>query len=138
MGIRRKSRECALQMLYQWDITGIPIDNGIQGFEDRYPLSVRKFSRELVMGTIEHLGEINAIIAEASENWDIERMPYIDRNILRLAVFEIKYRDDIPYKVSINEAIELGKKFGSDQSGKFINGILDNITPRPSEKQSLK
>jgi transcription antitermination protein NusB len=131
MGLRRQGRECALQILYQFDITGksysIPIDRN----QLDYPADVKAFANELVDGTLENLGEIDSVISEFSENWDISRMSYIDRNILRLAVYEIRFRQDIPYKVSINEAIELGKKYGSDQSGKFINGVLDKIVIKP-------
>jgi N utilization substance protein B len=131
MGIRRKARECALQILYQRDITRQNSDEVEAGFELKYPVAVQSFAMELVNGTLGNLGEIDGSIAEASDNWDLSRMSFIDRNILRLAVFEIRFRDDIPFKVSINEAIELGKKFGSDQSGNFINGILDRIVVKP-------
>jgi len=81
----------------------------------------------VVRGVVERKGEIDRMIAGASEHWRLERMDRVDRNILRMGVFEIVYCDDIPYKVAINEAIELGKRFGSEDSGGFINGILDRI-----------
>ena len=131
MGLRRKGREFALQTLYQLDITGKTGDAAADLHELKYPADVKSFAVELVEGTLENLGAIDGIITEFSENWDLSRMSFVDRNILRLAVYEIRFRQDIPFKVSINEAIELGKKYGSDQSGKFINGVLDKIVIRP-------
>jgi len=87
----------------------------------------RAFARELALGTCEKMKEIDSLIRQSSRNWRLERMSRLDRSILRLAVFEILYREDIPPKVSIDEAVELGKRFGNRESGKFINGILDDI-----------
>jgi len=88
---------------------------------------VKAFARELVAGTLGQRGEIDALIATAAENWELSRLAAVDRNILRLAVHELASRPDIPAKVSINEAIELGKRFSTAQSGGFINGILDRV-----------
>ena len=120
-------------MLYQWDIAGNKSLKPGDDFNLPYPEVVRTFALELVSGTWDNLGDIDAIISDSSENWNISRMSFIDRNILRLAVVEIRFRTDIPFKVSINEAIELGKKFGSDQSSNFINGVLDKIVIKPEE-----
>lgn len=87
----------------------------------------RGFARRLVMGVTEHQDALDRLISEASENWRLERMSRVDRNILRIGVFEVLYLQDIPAKVSIDEAVELGKVYGSDDSASFINGVLDNV-----------
>ena len=91
------------------------------------PLSIRPFAEQLVQGVELHQEEIDRLIASASEHWRLERMSIVDRNILRLALFEMLYCSDIPPKVSINEAVDIGKSFGTEESGAFINGILDHI-----------
>jgi N utilization substance protein B len=91
---------------------------------------VRDYSAQLVKGTFANLAEIDALIAEYSEHWDIDRMPTIDRNILRSAIYELLYRNDIPRKVVINEAVEMAHRFSTPDSGKFINGILDKLMAR--------
>ena len=88
---------------------------------------VQPLVRWLARGAYEHRGEVDSLIKRFSEHWRLERMPTVDRNILRLAIYELLYRPDIPAKVSINEAVDLGKKYGSEDSGSFINGILDRI-----------
>ena len=82
---------------------------------------------KLVNGVLETKGELDALIDRFSKNWDISRMSCVDRNVMRIAVFELRYCDDIPPKVSINEAVDVGKKFGTEESGAFINGIMDSI-----------
>lgn len=139
MGQRRKSREVALQMLYQLEMTGQAPHEVIDLFyelaaeeEDRkagVAMSARPFAERIVNGVYLHRDEIDRMIVEASENWRLERMSIIDRNVLRIAVFEMLYCLEIPPKVSINEAIDLGKTFGSPDSGSFINGILDHLLP---------
>ncbi|MBN1794697.1 MAG: transcription antitermination factor NusB [Candidatus Omnitrophica bacterium] len=127
---RSQAREAALQVLYQIDITKFPTDEVLGDFWENYPPAeegIRSFTDELVRGTTEHMGQIDEVIAGAAENWHIHRMATIDRNILRLACFELLFREDIPPKVSINEAIELAKRFGDIDSGKFVNGVLDKI-----------
>lgn len=91
---------------------------------------VRPFGLELVKGVVENKGEIDARLAETSSNWKLARMDYVDRNIIRIAVYEILFCDDIPAKVAINEAVDIGKKYGTEKSGAFINGILDSIRHR--------
>lgn len=86
-----------------------------------------ELTRRLVLGVIEHRNEIDPLIAERSEHWRLDRMAIIDRNILRMALYELLYCEDIPPKVTLNEAIDLGKRFGTEESGSFINGILDRI-----------
>ncbi len=137
MGRRRQSREIALQMLYQMEMTGLHPEEVIQLYyqltsdtDDKgyqIPDSVRPFAEKLISGVYAYREDIDRIIVKASENWRLERMSIIDRNILRIAVFEMLYCLEIPPKVSINEAVDLGKTFGSPDSGAFINGILDHI-----------
>jgi len=88
---------------------------------------VRSFAEEVVKGTFKHLQAINSAIEQSAENWSVDRMASVDRNVLRLAVYEILYRMDIPSSVTINEAIEVAKKFGTEESGSFVNGILDSV-----------
>jgi len=126
---RSKARESVLQILYQIDVTGDPVDAVLNQYwhtRNRNP-EVVDFANEIVKGTTEHLSEIDAIISQHSENWEISKMPIIDRNILRFAIYEILYMDDIPPRVTIDEAIDLANNFGTPNSGKFINGILDKI-----------
>ncbi|HOW42522.1 MAG TPA: transcription antitermination factor NusB [Candidatus Omnitrophota bacterium] len=129
---RTLARELALQVLYQMDITRQDPPTALQHFwlmtefkevEDE----VRKFTEELVLGVTEHLEPIDAKIAEYATNWELSRMAVVDRNVLRLGSCELLFRTDIPPKVSINEAVELAKKFSGVQAGKFVNGILDKI-----------
>ena len=139
MGQRRKSREIALQMLYQLEMTGQPPQLVIDLFyelawsnEEKSPdfaEGVRPFAEHLLNGVYDHRDELDRMIVAASENWRLERMSIIDRNVLRIALFEMLYCPEIPPKVSINEAIDLGKTFGSPDSGAFINGILDHLLP---------
>lgn len=126
---RSKARESVLQVLYQIDVTGDPVDVVLnQYWQSRNRnLEVVEFANEIIKGTTDHLSEIDAIISQYSENWEISKMPIIDRNILRFSIYEILYMDDIPPKVTIDEAVELANNFGTPHSGKFINGILDKI-----------
>lgn len=126
---RTKARESTLQILYQVDITNDNIDLALEQYwkERKRNPEVIEFANQLAKGTISNLTEIDKIISSHSENWDIDRMPIIDRNIIRLATYEILYMDDIPSKVTIDEAIELANRFGSINSGKFVNGVLDKI-----------
>lgn len=129
MGKRRKSREFALQILFQLDITKedpVKVLSGSKEFLIKNKIN-DDFTKKLVFGVCENCKEIDNIIERFSENWRLDRMGVVDRNILRLAVFELLYCKDIPPKVTLNEAIDLGKKFGTEDSGSFINGILDRI-----------
>jgi len=137
MGRRRRSREVALQMLFQLEVAGMTPQEAIGLYydilasdEDRefnVPESARPFAEQIVEGVYLHKPEIDQLIISASANWRLERMSLVDRNVLRIALYEMLYCSDIPPKVSINEAVDLGKAFGSADSGAFINGILDNI-----------
>ena len=138
MASRRRSREFALQILYRLDLAGADPERALAGLwegqlEDD-ALSNRpaeaeeiEFTRRLVLGYAEQKSEVNALIESASVNWRLLRMPVVDRNILRLASFELLACSDIPASVSINEAVELAKRFGDQDSRAFINGILDRI-----------
>ncbi len=129
MGKRRRARELAVQVLFHMEYNGGEPEEAFELVCTHFeaPESVQPFSKDLVKGVIEHKEEVDSRIRRASRNWKLERMSRVDRSVLRLATYEILFRDDIPPKVSIDEAVELGKKFGSDDSAAFINGILDNI-----------
>ncbi len=129
MSRRRRSREFAIQVLYQLEINQQTVQETLTQFQKNYlPKGERdEFLERLVHGVLEHRKEIDRLIKQYSKNWQLDRMSLIDRNILRLAIFELMHCEDIPPKVTLNEAIELGKKFGSEESGRFVNGILDRI-----------
>lgn len=131
---RTRARELTLQFLYQHDLRGPDFVEELKGFlrQEESDQGTREFATHLVRGTLEHLDEINTVIQEVAQNWDIDRMAVIDRNVLRMATFELLHCDDIPPKVSINEAIELGKRYSTANSGGFINGVLDKIKDRVS------
>ena len=134
---RTRARELALQFLYQVDLRGRQILPEAKDFfrveeEDK---TARDFAAQLVNGVIEHAEEIDAVIKGVAENWEIARMAVIDRNVLRMATYELLHCADIPPKVAINEAIELGKRFSTQNSGKFINGVLDKIKERRAGAQ---
>ena len=133
---RTKAREYALQVLYQVDIRRGDSAQILKEFWDTHqpPAEVKAFARQLAEGTIQHAREIDQLISAHANNWDIKRMAVVDRNILRLGVFELRYVDDVPPTVCINEAIELAKRFGDAESAKFINGILDAIHKASARK----
>ena len=126
---RRRGRELALKLLYGFDLLPRDIDATLREFWTltRYPQEVRIFAEHLVRGTLGHKDEIDAFIATNAINWRIERMAVVDRNILRYAVYELLYEKSIPPKVTINEALDIAKKYGTPKSSSFINGILDHI-----------
>lgn len=129
MGRRRRARELAIQVLFHLEVNPAVPEEAFGQVCENFGArkSIRPFSRELVMGVCEKRQDLDSLIISASKNWRLERMPYVDRSILRVATFEMLCREDIPPKVSIDEAVEIGKKFGTEDSGSFINGILDNI-----------
>lgn len=129
MGNRRKSRELAMQALFYMDMNQNDSNELLERFCLNFTFSkkARPFFLKLVEGVIQAKPEIDSIIETFSDNWKINRMSCVDRNIMRIAVYELFYCQDIPAKVSINEAIDVGKKFGTEESGAFINGILDSI-----------
>ena len=129
MSIRRRAREIALQVLYQLDIRpGEPMEALDLYFENFRPSEkAREFCQRLIDGVCQNREKIDRLLEENAENWTLKRMAVVDRNILRVATFELLHCPDIPFKASLNEAIELAKKFGTDDSSAFINGILDRI-----------
>ena len=126
---RRKSREYALQVLFQLNITKQEAIKALSQFQEHFSSDgeADEFLKRLVLGVLEHRQELDRLIEQYSENWRLDRINIIERNILRMALFELLYCEEIPPKVSINEAIDLGKRYGSGDSGGFINGILDRI-----------
>jgi len=129
MGRRRRARELAIQALFHLEFSdgdpGEVLDLICENFHARE--SLRPFSAHLVQGVCENQSDLDSLIVSASRNWRLERMARLDKCILRLAAFEFLFMEDIPPKVSIDEAVEMGKKFGGDDSGSFINGVLDKI-----------
>jgi len=126
---RSRARELALMVLYQMDITRDTAAEALKDFWENHKADadVRGFASQLVTGTIQNLERIDQVVRHCAENWEIHRMATVDRNILRLATYELLFVDEIPLKVSINEAVDLAKKFGDVESGRFVNGILDRI-----------
>jgi len=126
---RTRARELALQALYQLDLRGAEVldDVGHLLYESQAEAEVRQFARTLIEGCWAHREQLDALIASVAENWDIHRMAVVDRNVLRLASYELLFLDDVPPKVAINEAIDLAKRYSTADSGAFVNGILDRI-----------
>ena len=154
MGKRREARERAVQFLFQHDLNppealeaalehfwesqraaAIAEEKGVATWGQPVELpppsseeaAVRLFADPLIRGTLEHRAELDATISKHAKNWELHRIAAVDRNILRLAIFEMLHRDDIPPVVSINEAVDIAKKFSTQDSGKFVNGILDKV-----------
>jgi transcription antitermination protein NusB len=127
---RTKARERAVQALYQIDVAATDLDEALSRFWKSFePVEqeVMDLAEALVRGVARHRRELDDAIEAVSANWRLDRMAKVDRNVLRLAAYELLHRPDVPVKVAINEAIELGKKFGSESSGAFINGLLDKM-----------
>ncbi len=129
MGKRRNARQAAVQFHFWRDAHGGASPEKMDDFWDFCPAkpSVREFAQPLIDGMMAHLPDIDERIGRYAENFDLRRISPVDRNVLRLAIFEMLYRDDIPPVVSINEAIELAKTLGGNDSGRFVNGILDRV-----------
>lgn len=154
MGKRREARERAVQFLFQWDLN--PSDNLDEALAQFWEsqrsaaladeqgkahwgqpvalppptpeeLELRQFAEPLIRGVLAHRAELDAAIERYAKNWDLHRMAVVDRNVLRLAMYEMLYREDIPPVVSINEAVDIAKKYSTQDSGKFVNGILDKF-----------
>lgn len=127
---RRNSRSQALQVLYQLDVQkSLGLHQGLEYFRENFDTTgaQRQFVEKLLVGVSNHVVEIDKIIAEAADHWRVDRMSMVDRNILRLGVFELCHCDDIPSTVTINEMVELAKEFGEDQTKNFVNAILDRV-----------
>ncbi len=129
MGRRREGREAAVQFLYQADLNPESVDDLLLDFWKirEAKLGVREFATRLVRGVAAHREEIDLLIKAATANYEIARLAAVDRNILRLAIYEMHHALDVPPVVAINEAIEVAKRFGGEESGRFVNGILDRI-----------
>jgi transcription antitermination protein NusB len=134
MGIRRKSRESALQFLFQDDFVAEEIRQGEMNerfdmFCDLYQVSrkARPYTLDLVQGIVRNRDHIDSLIGQCAKNWRLERIALTDRNLLRIGVFEMLYCEDVPDQVAINEAVEIAKRYGSEESPAFINGILDAV-----------
>jgi len=129
MGNRRKSREAALQALYQIDLAKAEPEKALEQYwkNNIDTEEIQEFANLLVQGVTSHLSELDQLIEKHSTHWKLSRMACVDRNILRMSTYELMYCKDIPASVSLNEAIEIGKKFGTEDSSSFINGILDNL-----------
>jgi N utilization substance protein B len=139
MGARRRARECALQMLFSFDVTHSSVDELIETYWGEMAEAaedVRSFANELVIGTISHLNKIDELIRLRTEHWRITRMAIVDRNLLRLAIFEFLYQPTTPMTVAINEALEIARRFSTHEATQFINGILDAIK-RDVESQTV-
>ena len=129
MGARRKARELALQMLYEHDVSGTEPQEMFRRSEDLQKASegIRSFTERLVSGTLVHRDDLDVIISRQAEHWRLARMPVVDRNILRLALFELLHEPETPRPVVIDEALEIAKRFSTPRSSQFINGILDGV-----------
>ncbi len=129
MGNRRKAREYCLQILFQMEFSKQKLKEVMDHFWAENPSSdeVMAFTLELVEGTLRNVAEIDAELESSSTNWKLSRMAAVDKNILRQSAYELLYREDIPHSVTINESVEIAKKFGTDDSASFINGVLDKI-----------
>lgn len=126
---RTLAREFALQLLYKQDLNPDSDEALLSDFwaVNPAPPEVREYTERIVRGTLLHLSEIDAILSKYAEHWEIHRMATVDRNILRFATYELLYVEDVPPKVVINEAVNIAKKFSQEDSGKFVNGILDKV-----------
>jgi len=137
VGVRREGRENAVQALYAIELGPAPPREAIHLFweSNRFKPAAKAFAQELLTGLLDKGDELDARISAKSPNWSISRMGKIDLAIIRLAAYELIYREDIPKNVTINEAIEIAKKFGSEESPAFVNGILDEIARTLPEKK---
>jgi N utilization substance protein B len=129
VGVRRRGRELALQMLYQHELAGTDPETIFASFEELRdaPPEARDFAVALVRGVVARLAELDAQIGVRADHWRLERMATVDRNILRLALFELRFAPDTPAAVVIDEAVGIAKRFGSERSSQFVNGVLDGL-----------
>jgi N utilization substance protein B len=132
MGVRRRGRELALQMLYQHELAGADVGTMLVSFDEllQAPEAIREFAVSLARGVISRLAELDAHLVDQADNWRLERMAAVDRNILRLALYELLFDADTPPAVVIDEAVEIAKRFGSERSSQFVNGVLDGFLHR--------
>ena len=137
---RTQAREFALQILFHRDLNPEPTESLLRSFWEASPTlpEVQEYAERLVQGTLSRLEEIDAVLAKYAEHWELHRMAVVDRNIMRFATYELLFMEEIPPKVVINEAVNVAKKFSQEESGKFVNGILDKINhsePRRKEQK---
>ena len=139
MGKRRQARALTVQVLFHMEFNPGDPEQGFDLISENFssPAEIRDFARHLVLGIWAKREELDTLISRSSRNWRLERMSHVDRNVLRLGAFEMLFMKDIPPKVSIDEAVELGKKFGTEESGAFINGVLDNIYNQLSREGAI-
>jgi N utilization substance protein B len=132
MGVRRRARELALQILYQRELSGTDIETIFAEFDElqQAPASTREFAIALVRGVIARLDELDGSLGEQADHWRLDRMAAVDRNLLRLALYELLFEKETPPAVVIDEAVEIAKRFGSERSSQFVNGVLDGFLHR--------
>ena len=135
MGMRRRARELALQLMYQHEHTGADLDAMQTDFDEWTGAAdeVREFADFLLRGTLANLTKLDEELARQTAHWRLERLAAVDRNILRLAMFELMHEPDTPPAVVIDEAIEIAKKYGAEESGRFVNGVLDGFVKRRAD-----
>ena len=140
MGIRTAARECALQMMYEFDVGKLTAREILDSFwvMNEHPPKVREFAGSLFEGCLKRLEELDRAIQHHSKNWRLSRMAAVDRNILRIAVFELLWISGTPETVVINEALEMAKKFSTQESALFVNGILDSIKNEPGREKAQR
>lgn len=133
MSNRHYGRMVALQTLFEWDFhLGRPevkdiLNSNFDGVQEKLSEADKQFTKKLVNGVIGHIEELNTAIRQYAPDWPLEQITIVDRNVLRIGIYELRHDSDIPHKVAINEAIELAKSFGGDSSGRFVNGVLGSI-----------
>lgn len=130
MGGRRQGREHALQMLFQWDLSKAPFNDVRRTFwtlNQHSEADTRDFANHLAAGTVRHIAQIDVLLARHADHWRLPRMATVDRNVLRLATFELLYETQTPRVVAINEALEIARRFSTSEAIQFVNGILDSI-----------
>jgi N utilization substance protein B len=135
VGSRRRARELALQLLYQHELTKADPGKMQEDFEEWLSASngVREFADALVRGTLAHLAEIDLELERQTAHWRLDRLAAVDKNILRIAMFELLFSQETPHAVIIDEAIEIAKKYGAEESSRFVNGVLDGFVKRRTE-----
>jgi len=127
---RRRTRSLALQALYEVDSVGHPPEEVLARYEENLSPEAKDFLRQVVLGTLESAAEIDAMVAASAPEWPVDELAVIDRNILRLALWEFLFWGETPVKVAINEAVELAKRYGSDSAPRFVNGVLGSLANR--------
>ena len=127
--LRRRARECAVQFLFGLDMTEYVSSDALEGFWEMNPTrpGAKDYADALIQGVADHLAELDEAIAGALENWTPDRVGGVERNVLRVALFEMRHMDDVPDAVAINEAVEIAKRFGADDAPRFVNGVLDRL-----------